>query len=445
MKDDSTIDRRTFAMLGLSAAAVAAAGRSGRAEDSEDPDIGDTWMEARSGDIPVFFENSDAEFQFVRALGAANADAAALGECITVVRRIAPVVNAIEPSLPDYLENYFKLAGVWAPAWTELAGKVESWADDSAKKGDEVSARAAYLRATAYYRTAELVHPAAGKAGAKAVNARGSRCFLEAGKRFDGGFEALKFPYEGTELPGYLITPDKTATRRPTFLCFTGFDGSSEEVFFWAGVAAIERGYNVALFDGPGHRAVLHEDPKMVFRPDYNVPVSAFIDYLTTRTDVVDPDQIALCGCSFSGGLSARAAAEDHRIAAYVSYPPMIDNYKAFGEAVPEEMFDLEAPPHPAWVMGVKTLGELVEAMKPYNYRADAARIKAPTLVLWSSGEGPLYKKHAEEFYRDLNVPKAIHGFKPAEGAAAHCSVNNIMRFNQVMFDWLDEALKWRG
>ena len=178
-----------------------------------------------------------------------------------------------------------------------------------------------------------------------------------------------------------------------------------------------------------------------MFRPDYNVPVSAFIDYLQTRDDIVATDQTALCAPSFAGGLSARAVAEDPRISAYVTYPPMIDNHQAFGEAVPQEMYGLEPTPHVRWVMGAETLGELVEAMRLFDFRSDAARIEVPTLVLWSVGEGPLYKAQAESFYNDLRGPKAIHGFGHADFAAAHCSVNNIPRFNQFMFDWLDEAL----
>ena len=77
------MDRRTFACLGL--LGVAAMGRGALAHGSKsdgpgaagDFELGDSWMEARSGDIPVFFDNADAEFQFLRVVGLANAGGAA--------------------------------------------------------------------------------------------------------------------------------------------------------------------------------------------------------------------------------------------------------------------------------------------------------------------------------------------------------------------------------
>lgn len=441
------MDRRTFACLGL--LGVAAMGRSTLAHGSKpdgsgaagDFELGDTWMEARSGDIPVFFDNADAEFQFLRVVGLANAGGAALGECITIVRELGAPTAAIKPSLDSYFENYVAMARLWTPAWARLGARVEAWAGQAAAQAADLSTRDAYLRATTYYRAAEFFTADPLAPEARALNEAGARCFTAAGQRLAGGFEAISVPYGDKDLPGYVITPGKSDKPRPTILMFTGFDGSAEEMFLWAGAAALERGYNVAVVDGPGHRGALYRHPELVFRPDYDVPVRAMVDYLVQRGDV-DEKRIVLCSISFGGGLSARAAAAlDDRLAAYITYPPMIDNAEAFAEAISPEIAHIRTNPHSAWVTGAATLGDLVDVMSQYNFRADAKHIKTPTLVLLSDGEGAMYARHARDFYDDLAGPKHIHTFTVSEGAAMHCSFNNLPRLHQVMFAWLNETL----
>ncbi|MCG8507342.1 MAG: alpha/beta fold hydrolase [Sphingomonadales bacterium] len=450
MDDKMRMDRRTFACLGL--LGVAAMGRGALAASPEpealgaaaDFKLGDTWMEARSGDIPVFFDNPDAEFQFLRVLGLANAGGAALGECITIVRELGPPTAAITPSFEKYFENYVAMARLWSPAWARLGAKVEAWAKQAAAQSSDVSARDAYLRATVYYRAAEFFTADPLAPEARALNEGGARCFRAAGKRFKGSFETISVPYGDKDLPGYFITPDKKKRRRPTIFMFTGFDGSAEEMFLWAGAAALEQGYNVAVIDGPGHRGALYRHPELTFRPDYDVPVRAMVDYLAERGEV-DKKRIVLCSISFGGGLSARAAAAlDDRLAAYITYPPMIDNAEAFAEVISPEVAQIRANPHSKFVTGASTLGELVDVMSAYNFRADAKRITTPTLVLLSDGEGPMYERHAREFYDDLAGPKHIHKFTVSEGAAMHCSFNNLPRLHQVMFGWLNETLNDR-
>lgn len=180
------MDRRTFACLGL--LGVAAMGRSTLAHGSKsdgpgaagDFELGDSWMEARSGDIPVFFDNADAEFQFLRVVGLANAGGAALGECITIVRELGAPTAAIKPSLDSYFENYVAMARLWTPAWARLGARVEAWAGQAAAQAADLSARDAYLRATTYYRTAEFFTADPLAPEARALNEAGARCFTAA-------------------------------------------------------------------------------------------------------------------------------------------------------------------------------------------------------------------------------------------------------------------------
>jgi hypothetical protein len=75
-----------------------------------------------------------------------------------------------------------------------------------------------------------------------------------------------------------------------------------EEVYGFIGPAAAEYGWHCLIFEGPGQWSALKTNPGLRFRPDYDKPVSAVVDYLVTRPDV-DPTKLGLIGYSFGGHL----------------------------------------------------------------------------------------------------------------------------------------------
>jgi hypothetical protein len=62
----------------------------------------------------------------------------------------------------------------------------------------------------------------------------------------------LAIPYETTTLPGYLFLADDSGTPRPTLVFTSGFDSTLEESYFVLAATAVERGYQVLAYDGPG-------------------------------------------------------------------------------------------------------------------------------------------------------------------------------------------------
>jgi pimeloyl-ACP methyl ester carboxylesterase len=80
----------------------------------------------------------------------------------------------------------------------------------------------------------------------------------------------------------------------------------------------------VLLAEGPGQTGFLRFHPDVGFRPDYEVPVGAMIDYVLSRGDV-DPQRLAVYGISFGGYFAPRAAAHDRRIKALVANSPVPD------------------------------------------------------------------------------------------------------------------------
>src|SRR5690606_7438164 len=105
----------------------------------------------------------------------------------------------------------------------------------------------------------------------------------------------------------------------PTLICTNGYDWNIQELFFAHAPAALLRGYNCLLFDGPGQGRVLYKQG-MPMRPDWEAVVTPVVDYALTRPEI-DPKRMALVGWSFGGFLAPRAAAFEHRIAALIADP----------------------------------------------------------------------------------------------------------------------------
>ena len=126
----------------------------------------------------------------------------------------------------------------------------------------------------------------------------------------------IAVPYEGDTMPGYLLRPDTSGAARPTVVVTNGSDGSIAGL--WATVAkgALERDWNVFVFDGPGQQSMLFERD-VPFRHDWEAVLSPVVDHLIDRSDV-DADALLAYAISQGGYWLPRALAFEHRFVAAV-------------------------------------------------------------------------------------------------------------------------------
>jgi pimeloyl-ACP methyl ester carboxylesterase len=261
---------------------------------------------ARSATRVRGFADPEMDFQLLRGLGVANYQGGAVGEIFAAVRDI----NDGDPR-------------TWPAAFVALGDQTRSLARSVVQK-HLVSARDHFQRASMYYRAAEYYDdPVTDTSRAHGFASRDT--FLEAAKLMPWRSEVLQIPFEGVWLPGYFMQPaGAEAQPRKTVIVLTGFDGTGEELYFQAGQAALERGWNVLMAEGPGQTGFLRFHADVVFRPDYEVPVGAMIDYALSRAEV-DPQRLALYGISLGGYFAPRAAAHDARVKALVANSPIPD------------------------------------------------------------------------------------------------------------------------
>jgi hypothetical protein len=88
----------------------------------------------------------------------------------------------------------------------------------------------------------------------------------------------IRIPYEDTTLPGYLFAVNDSGGARPTVIYTNGYDSTAEEASFAIAAAAIDRGYNVVAYGGPGQGAVIREQG-LQFRPDWEAVRGPVLDY----------------------------------------------------------------------------------------------------------------------------------------------------------------------
>ncbi len=125
-------------------------------------------------------------------------------------------------------------------------------------------------------------------------------------------------------VPVYFFRPDDSGTARPTLIISDGSDGQNVETMQFGVVAGLERGYNVALFEGPGQMSLLFRD-KIPFTPDWAQIIGPIASTLAARPDV-RADRIGLIGISFAGLLCAQAAARLPGLAAVVLEPAAVEH-----------------------------------------------------------------------------------------------------------------------
>jgi pimeloyl-ACP methyl ester carboxylesterase len=401
------------------------------------------------------FKEKETNWVFKRTLEFMNEKAAEIAECLYTASRIEE-------------QN----GESWIEEWSSLAASVERQGDESLSKGHLISARESFMRASNYYRTAEYgtlpSHPKFHELWEHSVDSFGKACPL-----FSPPIERLMVPFEDKELPAYFWKPKGTESTRPTLIVAGGNDSSLEELVFWAGRAAVRRGYNFFAFEHPGHRGAVHLYRDCVKRADYEVPYKAAIDFLTTLLGV--DERIAMTGYSFGGYVTARVAIHEERIKAIIPNPVQIDLgasdqfWGGMVQKIPTFLLNfalkrkLDRRPitkamtmYTLWALGFdhESLVDLIKdeeaisrarSMKQgWDIKGDLHKITCPALALVGGGEGEVFEQQAREFLSLISSDeKRLHVFTlEADGSDDHCQLDNRSRGNQVMFDWLDDVFQ---
>jgi hypothetical protein len=401
--------------------------------------------------VGTFFKDDDFEFMMLSALGATYHKGADIGECLSAAASIED---------GDY-EG-------WYHAWLATADRVRGFAEGSAAKGHQASARDAFLRASlTYYKNAAFFLDGTADPSRTLPTFKAHReCFDAAASRFDPPVEKVEIPYEETTLPGYLFKVDNSGRSRPLLLLNMGSDGDATGMYLDGAAAALERGYNALAYDGPGQGAALFLQG-LYFRPDWEKVVTPVVDFALSRPEV-DPERTAILGVSQAGYWVPRAVAFEHRITAAIADPGVFDVSTSWTTHLPQEILELlekgqkeefdrnmeEGMQSSKFLrytlrfrMGPYGTDSPYEAFKmaeQYTLEGVADKIRCPMLITDPENE-QFWPGHSRQLYEALTCPKELVSFTAAEGANSHCEPKARSLRDQRIFDWLDETLGVRA
>ena len=401
------------------------------------------------GGMSLSFAVKDELFdaQTLRAASAAIFGGADVYECIAIARRVKG----------DDLAS-------WHSEWKGAGDAAYSLGVTAEANGQAESARLAFLRACTYFRTAGSVYLEAPVDPRLTDSiARQRDAFRRALTHFSNPVDIVEIPFEGITLPGYHYRVADDGHKRPTVILLNGYDGTVEETYFYNAQAALDRGYDVLAFDGPGQGSVLVEQG-VHLRPDWENVITPVVDWLLERPSV-DPDRVALIGLSLGGYLAPRAASGEHRLAACIADSGFYDLFDSVLSRIPaplraqipdgnatavrmvESIIDSRLKkPTEGWALrrglyvnGVETMIGYIRQAKDYTLKGHAGQITCPTLICHAEGDD--IAAQAPELFDALTCPKQLIFFTEAEGAGQHCEVGARQLYLARSFGWLDEIL----
>ena len=332
----------------------------------------------------------------------------------------------------------------WYRAWFDTAEKLRAQGLASAQAGSAFSAAAFFLAASEAYDQALAFVDGMPDDSALLPTFRLHReCWDRFVASSDGRHLPIAVPYEGDSMPGYLFRPDSTGAARPTVVVTNGSDGSLAGLWAYVIKGALERGWNVFVFDGPGQQSMLFERD-VPFRHDWEAVLTPVVDLLVARSDV-DADSLLAYAISQGGYWLPRALAFEHRFVAAVVDGGVIDVARAWNRNLPAQLQALlkagdkasfnaamtsatgvAAPEIERTIAfrakpyGLTDPYELFTEVNKYTLYDVVDKITTPLLITDPDDE-QFFPGQPQELYDALVCAKVLVRFTAAQGANAHC------------------------
>ena len=331
----------------------------------------------------------------------------------------------------------------WHENWKKLGERLEGLAKLNEEEKHLLSAGRKYLSAANYYIIAErhVTH----------LDQRKLETYNKVLSNFKRGVllrrdpvEFVEVPFKNSSLPSLFI-PALGEGPAPCMIHFGGGDSLKETLYLSIGQELRRRGISLLIVDNPGVGGSVRLR-KLFSAPDTEVPASACMDYLETRSDV-DPNRIGIMGLSLGGYYAPRAAAFEKRLKCCVArgasweFGPLAQKVAAGNaKSMTVGAFQL------MFIFGKDTLEEAVAVAQKMTLEDVADKITCPLLVMHAENDrlSPLW--HAEKLINTaVNSPvRKLKVFTRAEGGVEHCQADNNNLGVEYFSDWIAEILGGR-
>lgn len=311
----------------------------------------------------------------------------------------------------------------WGPEWMKTAQVHEEMGETALDEGRRVSAVSSFLTAARCYHLSYFL-----SVDDKEAHAGGLAKMLECHDRVipyqEPPVEKVTIPFPEADLVGLLSTPagDRPA---PVVTVLPGLDSTKETRHGGRG-PLLRRGLAVLSLDGPGQGEM---STKLPIRHDYEVAVSAAIDFLEGRDDV-DASRVGLIGGSLGGYYACRAAAFEPRVKAAVANCGPYD-WAACWDELPE--VTRGAFRQYSWS---ETDEEAREKASKLDLTGIAEKISQPLVVVHGMLDPLIGVDHARRI-----ADEAPNATLLTVDAATHGVSNLAYKFAPWVGDWMAERL----
>ncbi|CAN5347447.1 alpha/beta fold hydrolase [soil metagenome] len=324
-------------------------------------------------------------------------------------------------------------------SWGAMADNLVRLGEHCEAVGHTLSASEKYLRATAYYITAERMQ-ASGYAPRKQMYRTLLGTMMRAVETGKLGWERVEIPYEGSSFPGLFI-PGEGAGPRPTMIFCNGLDSVKEMIALSVRDTFAKRGINILAVDQPGVGEALRLNG-LPARYDSEVWASAAIDALALRPDV-DSDRIGMMGWSLGGYYAPRAAIYEKRFKLCVAWGANHD----WGELQARRLKNEGENPvphyweHVMWVWGQPDMDAFMALMPKVTLNGHMQNMTVPFLITHGANDRQIPREYAYQS-RDQAVNSPHLDFKlftDEEGGVEHCSADNMEPVKSYIADWVQD------
>lgn len=407
-----------------------------------------------SQDQPVLQLSSDPTFHFDMM--------APFGLAIAGGSDIGPILGVAQDIIPGNMESF-------THQFYKLANQTKSQAEDPDNSYNSVNVRDTWFSASTYFRKA--ANYVLGNWSDPRIN----NFWAEQTAAFDKGLAGLSIPGERVRIPAtkgnftveavwYAASKNKRA-KAPTLIVGNGFDAAQEDSFHVYCAPALARGWNCITYEGPGQPTV-RRNQNIGFIPEWELVVTPVVNYLfQEKSQVVDPNMLALLGNSLGGYLAARAAAFEPRLSAVLLVDGMWDFSSVFFKELPESLvalfdagnytdFDLEVMSlrksgsvstevawgidQGLWAFNTHSPSEMFMQSKQYRVQDIIDKIKVPVFVGEAEFDG-FFDGQPQLVSEALGDKATLHKFTGVAGY--HCQVGAGQELARVIFAWLNKTL----
>ncbi len=393
-----------------------------------------------------YFKDQHFHYETLRVVAHAPYGGADIGEVLAITRNIR------EGDLED-----------WYREWYDMAAKVEAKA--RAYK-DPIGRGRGLMRAQNYYRNSEF-YLKPDDERRKDTFRRSAQNFREALQLLNIEYHEFDVPYENNSLRAiYYPSANPASTGRPLILAHGGYDSTLEELYFWIVAPALERGYSVLTFAGPGQGSVLRNQG-LTFTPEWEKPTGAVIDEFLRKYS--RPTKMVLMGLSMGGLLAPRAAAYDERIDGVIAFDAMYDFQATLFYSVPEFqrgivrwlyeneymsvlgiLLNIRAGTdvgarwglqNGQWTLGFEKPADIFHAFAPYHLRDAAKEIRSDVLLLWGADDHFMDTQQLTDMQNSLVNARSVatKTYNREEGGHEHCQAGILSSVHADMFGWIAE------